>query len=68
MYKFDVLLFSIQINNGYLNHLLNVLSRVGYLRTDNKNVKWDLLWSHDYPFSLDFIKEDLKQLEAHQKV
>ncbi|EDO38170.1 predicted protein, partial [Nematostella vectensis] len=53
---------------GYLDHVLAVFNRIGYLRVESAGQRWDVLWSHDYPFAIDELDERLKQLEPHQKV
>lgn len=55
-----------QINSGYLNHVIDVLDRVGYTYTTNGDGDWDLLWSHNYPFT--DLATQLQKLKPYQKV
>ncbi|CAB3981470.1 tubulin polyglutamylase TTLL6-like isoform X1 [Paramuricea clavata] len=55
------------LNSGYLNHLIDVLDRVGYTYTTNGDGDWDLLWSHNYPFT-DLAITQLQKLKSYQKV
>jgi hypothetical protein len=55
-----------QINSGYLNHLIDVLDRVGYTYTTHDDGDWELLWSHNYPFTE--LATQLQKLKPYQKV
>ena len=57
-----------QIHTGYLMHVYNVFRRVGYVTTETISNQWDVLWSHEYPFALDELKEQLHELRPYQKV
>ncbi|KAK4326664.1 hypothetical protein Pmani_002823 [Petrolisthes manimaculis] len=50
---------------GYLTHVTNVFTRLGYDLVDEKD-DWDVLWSHNYPFRE--LKTTLTQLKSHQRV
>lgn len=52
-------------DTGYLKHVLAVLERLGFNRSDNDS-NWDLLWAHDYPFRT--LSSTLNKLEVHQRV
>lgn len=52
------------VDSGYLNHVMRVLERIGYVRGTN-NSNWDLLWAHDYPFG--YI-QSLNHLKPNQRV
>ncbi|XP_028398565.1 tubulin polyglutamylase TTLL5-like [Dendronephthya gigantea] len=54
------------INSGYLNHLIDVLDRLGFAYTTNGDSDWDLLWSHNYPFTT--LATQLRQMNPYQKV
>lgn len=53
-----------RIDSGYLNHVMRVLERIGYVRGTNTS-NWDLLWAHDYPFG--YVKS-LNHLKPNQRV
>ncbi|XP_076044647.1 putative tubulin polyglutamylase ttll-15 isoform X4 [Oratosquilla oratoria] len=53
------------LETGYLSHVTNVLTRIGYELGDEKD-SWDILWSHNYPFKE--LKSIMKQLKPHQRV
>ena len=55
-----------QVHSGYLNHLIDVLHRIGYTYTTDGNSDWDLLWSHNYPFT--DKNTQLQELKPYQKV
>lgn len=52
-------------NTGYLKHVTNVFSRLGY-NLANDGDDWDVLWSHNYPFRE--LKTMMVNLKPHQKV
>jgi len=56
------------IETGYLRHVFQVLDRIGYenLGENTSSTNWDLLWAHDYPFTVLYSK--LKNLQSHQRV
>lgn len=56
-----------QIGSGYLNHVLAVFTRIGFVRIENPPREWDVLWAHDYPFGGKYDSV-IKNLEPHQKV
>ncbi|XP_071503433.1 probable tubulin polyglutamylase ttll-15 [Diadema antillarum] len=53
------------VNSGYLDHVMAVFDRIGYLQ-GNANSKWDVLWAHDYPFTE--LAAVIAKLQPHQKV
>lgn len=55
------------LRSGYLNHVMAVFSRTGYVRTEAKSRLFDVMWAHDYPFNTE-LKQMLQSLEPHQKV
>ncbi|XP_064599987.1 probable tubulin polyglutamylase ttll-15 [Liolophura sinensis] len=56
-----------KLNSGYLQHVYNVFERLGYvIRRGRSASDWDVLWSHDYPFTK--LASRLNNLRAHQKV
>ncbi|OQR76401.1 tubulin polyglutamylase TTLL4-like [Tropilaelaps mercedesae] len=38
------------LESGYLRHVVDVFQRVGYRVVTRKPPRWDVLWSHEYPF------------------
>ncbi|XP_037071965.1 probable tubulin polyglutamylase ttll-15 [Pollicipes pollicipes] len=52
------------VDSGYLTHVLNVFSRLGYVRSTEQS--FDVLWSHPYPFST--YNATLMGLKNNQKV
>ncbi|KAG1701320.1 Tubulin polyglutamylase TTLL6 [Nymphon striatum] len=53
------------MESGYLKHVVNVFEKIGYI-SRGEDTHWDVLWSHDYPFSE--LKSALSELKSHQKV
>ncbi|CAH1792274.1 unnamed protein product [Owenia fusiformis] len=53
------------IHSGYLDHVLAVFSRIGYMR-GTESSDWDVLWSHDYPFSK--LRDVIQNIKPHQRV
>ncbi|KAL3874224.1 hypothetical protein ACJMK2_037269 [Sinanodonta woodiana] len=53
------------LGSGYLRHVFEVFSRLGYVHGDSQTT-WDVLWSHDYPFTS--MAKHLSNLKSHQKV
>ncbi len=55
------------MHHGYLAHVMKVFEEVGYevIPSSRPPPRWDVLWSHDYPFSASF---NLPQLSPLQKV
>lgn len=49
----------------HLVHVVNALTKFGYNRVELDEGKWDLLWSHDYPYPQ---IPSLKHLGTHQLV
>ncbi|XP_070576680.1 probable tubulin polyglutamylase ttll-15 [Ptychodera flava] len=54
-----------RIETGYLNHVIAVFDRLGFLRGDSES-EWDVLWAHDYPFAE--LSSHLMQLKPHQRI
>ena len=52
------------VDTGYLKHVFAVLDRLGFQQEITTD--WDLLWAHDYPFSV--LNSNLTNLKPHQKV
>jgi len=57
--------FSVQSTTAHLTHVYDAFKRLGYIEVPPESLKWDVLWSHPYPFSL---IPALKMLMPHQKV
>ncbi|VDM25186.1 unnamed protein product [Toxocara canis] len=56
---------------GYLSHVIVVFERLGYkvVKGEERNdIKFDVLWSHEYPFSRKELQPYLKQLKPYQKL
>jgi hypothetical protein len=53
-----------QLETGYLKHVMEIFDRLGYVRVNGTEDEWDVLWSHDYPFSSIITH----QLQPHQRV
>ncbi|XP_071963144.1 probable tubulin polyglutamylase ttll-15 [Antedon mediterranea] len=53
------------IQTGYLDHVMAVFDRIGYIKGGH-NSDWDVLWSHDYPFTE--LREKISKIRPHQKV
>uniref|UniRef100_UPI00398F514B probable tubulin polyglutamylase ttll-15 isoform X1 n=2 Tax=Pristiophorus japonicus TaxID=55135 RepID=UPI00398F514B len=58
-------LYAPHADSGYLEHVMKVFKRVGYMRGD-KDSEWDVLWSYNYPFVK--LQAILENLASHQKV
>ena len=56
------------METGYLKHVSRVLSSLKFSLDGGTYSDWDLLWSHDYPFSDANLKQLLLNLKPHQKV
>lgn len=56
------------LETGYLKHVTAVLQSIGYSLDGGTYSDWDLLWSHEYPFSDANTKQLLINLKPHQKV
>lgn len=58
-----------RLDSGYLEHVINVLGRLGIKRIEN-STDFDLLWSHPYPFgeSAPFSRQFMQNLRPYQKV
>lgn len=58
-----------RVDSGYLEHVINVLGRLGIKRVQN-STDFDLLWSHPYPFgeSAPFSRQFFQNLRPYQKV
>ncbi|XP_075976702.1 tubulin tyrosine ligase-like 15 [Anticarsia gemmatalis] len=56
---------NVESRTGLLKHLHLVLDRIGFEKSTN-NSNWDLLWSHDYPFSV--LRDTVLNLKPHQRV
>lgn len=56
-----------RVDSGYLRHVFEAFERYGYVRVNATDEdKWDVLWSHDYPFRI--MKEQMMKLRPDQKV
>lgn len=53
------------LHTGYLRHVYEVFSRLGYVSRDG-NSDWTVLWTHDYPFKT--LSEHLSHLKPYQRV
>ncbi|XP_033735324.1 probable tubulin polyglutamylase ttll-15 [Pecten maximus] len=53
------------LGTGYLKHVFTVFDRIGYAVGDSES-KWDVLWSHEYPFET--LSKKLADLKPHQRV
>lgn len=53
------------LHTGYLKHVFDVLSHVGFV-TGDYTADWSLLWSHDYPFKT--FAPQLSSLKPYQKI
>ncbi|XP_060062892.1 probable tubulin polyglutamylase ttll-15 [Ylistrum balloti] len=53
------------LGTGYLKHVFAVFDRIGYAVGDSES-KWDVLWSHEYPFET--LSKKLADLKPHQRV
>lgn len=55
-----------RMETGYLKHVIEIFEKLGYKRVNGTDGSedWDVLWSHDYPFST-VLKH---QLHPHQRV
>lgn len=53
------------LGTGYLKHVFAVFDRIGYAVGDSES-KWDVLWSHEYPFEI--LSKKMADLRPHQKV
>ncbi|XP_067028366.1 probable tubulin polyglutamylase ttll-15 isoform X2 [Acropora muricata] len=62
-----VWIYGKNLRSGYLNHVMAVFSRIGYVRTQANSRLFDVMWAHDYPFNTE-LKQMLQSLEPHQKV
>ncbi|RWS27867.1 tubulin polyglutamylase TTLL4-like protein [Leptotrombidium deliense] len=49
---------------GYLKHVIDVFQRIGFQTVNGSFQEWDILWSHEYPFTKGYFKT----LKPHQKV
>ena len=66
------------MHHGYLYHVIKVLQQIGFQVVTTPNepnnlnlpVRWDLLWSHEYPFmkSSPLFHKINNPLTAYQKV
>ncbi|EDV24017.1 uncharacterized protein TRIADDRAFT_57067 [Trichoplax adhaerens] len=56
------------IEKGYLDHPIKVFERVGYVMKKDFPQKWDVLWSHEYPFTETKVYNMIRQMKPHQKV
>lgn len=57
-------IYGLSKTEEHLDHVIAVLERFGYERTNNLTGDWDLLWAHDYPY----LTMNLKNLKPHQRV
>ncbi|XP_078068301.1 putative tubulin polyglutamylase ttll-15 isoform X2 [Mustelus asterias] len=58
-------LYAPHADSGYLEHVVKVFEKIGYMRGD-RDSKWDVLWSYNYPFVK--LQSILENLASHQKV
>ncbi|XP_072030526.1 probable tubulin polyglutamylase ttll-15 [Amphiura filiformis] len=54
-----------RMETGYLDHVLAVFNRIGYVRGGQES-DWDVLWAHDYPFTQ--LSMAIGNMKPHQKV
>ncbi len=56
-----------RVDSGYLHHVFEAFERYGYTRVNaTEDDKWDVLWSHDYPFRV--MRDQMMKLRPGQKV
>ncbi|CAB3386120.1 Hypothetical predicted protein [Cloeon dipterum] len=55
-------------NKGHLQHVYDLFERLGYQTTDDIDSDWDVLWTHDDPFSNETLDMKLRNLKPHQRV
>lgn len=48
-----------------MKHVANIFDQLGYQRVNGSHEDWDILWSHNYPFTESIITRDLL---PHQRV
>ncbi|XP_033096623.1 probable tubulin polyglutamylase ttll-15 isoform X2 [Anneissia japonica] len=53
------------LHTGYLDHVMAVFDRIGYSK-GGPDSEWDVLWSHDYPFTE--LQDKISKMRSHQKV
>lgn len=55
------------MHHGYLGHVIKVFHQIGYRVNAGPTPppRWDVLWSHEYPFVKSF---PLGEIKPHQKV
>ncbi|XP_055851537.1 probable tubulin polyglutamylase ttll-15 [Episyrphus balteatus] len=56
-------IYGLSKTEEHLDHVISVLERLGYDRTD-LDKDWDLLWAHDYPY----LTMNLKNLQPNQRI
>ncbi|XP_078000653.1 putative tubulin polyglutamylase ttll-15 [Glandiceps talaboti] len=54
-----------RIESGYLNHVIAVFDRLGFLRGGPES-DWDMLWAHDYPFNE--LSSQIMDMKPHQRL
>ena len=60
------LFFYLQLEAGYLVHVFEMFEKLGYqIVNGTEGEAWDVLWSHEYPFTRGILETDL---EPHQRV
>uniref|UniRef100_A0A915PJ10 Uncharacterized protein n=1 Tax=Setaria digitata TaxID=48799 RepID=A0A915PJ10_9BILA len=56
---------------NYLSHVIEIFEKLGYKLYINKlpeNISFDILWSHEYPFSNPLFSSHWAKLKSYQKV
>ncbi|KAI1716073.1 tubulin-tyrosine ligase family domain-containing protein [Ditylenchus destructor] len=60
-------------NNGYLKHVKRIFSLFGYevkegLQNADDPVKFDVLWNHEYPFSIPEVRSQIDKRGEQQRI
>uniref|UniRef100_A0ABM0H100 Tubulin polyglutamylase TTLL7-like n=1 Tax=Saccoglossus kowalevskii TaxID=10224 RepID=A0ABM0H100_SACKO len=58
-------LYAKRPESGYLNHVIAVFERLGFLRGGPES-EWDVIWAHDYPFVE--LSKHLMNMLPHQRI
>ncbi|XP_078676386.1 putative tubulin polyglutamylase ttll-15 [Branchiostoma floridae x Branchiostoma belcheri] len=56
-----------RVESGYLDHVFAVFKRTGYKRGGSES-DWDVIWSHEYPFTDPVLIPHLRAMKPHQKI
>ncbi|KAI8514932.1 Tubulin-tyrosine ligase [Branchiostoma belcheri] len=56
-----------EVESGYLDHVFAVFKRTGYKRGGSES-DWDVIWSHEYPFTDPVLIPHLRAMKPHQKI